>query len=127
MSSYIFLKLIHVSSVILSYSLFMTRGIWMMRGSAQLQRRWVKIMPHIVDTVLLASAIALAILIKQYPLADAWLTAKVMGLLVYIGLGVVALRYGKNRIIKISAWVMAQIVFFYIVMVALTKSPAIVL
>lgn len=127
MSSYIFLKLIHVSSVILSYSLFMTRGIWMMRGSARLQQRWVKIMPHIVDTVLLASAISLAFLIKQYPLADAWLTAKVMGLLVYIGLGVVALRYGKNRIIKISAWVMAQIVFFYIVMVALTKSPAIVL
>lgn len=127
MSSYIFLKLIHVSSVILSYSLFMTRGIWMMRGSARLQQRWVKIMPHIVDTVLLASAISLAFLIKQYPLADAWLTAKVMGLLVYIGLGMVALRYGKNRIIKISAWVMAQIVFFYIVMVALTKSPAIVL
>ena len=127
MSSYIFLKLIHVSSVILSYSLFMTRGIWMMRGSARLQQRWVKIMPHIVDTVLLASAIALAILIKQYPLADAWLTAKVMGLLVYIGLGMVALRFGKTRITKISAWVMAQIVFFYIVMVALTKSPAIVL
>ena len=127
MSSYIFLKLIHVSSVILSYSLFMTRGIWMMRESAQLQRRWVKIMPHIVDTVLLASAIALAILIKQYPLADAWLTAKVIGLLVYIGLGMVALRFGKTRITKISAWVMAQIVFFYIVMVALTKSPAIVL
>ncbi|CAE6510108.1 MAG TPA: regulator SirB [Nitrosomonas nitrosa] len=127
MSSYIFLKLIHVSSVILSYSLFMTRGIWMMRGSAQLQRRWVKIMPHIVDTVLLASAISLAILIKQYPLADAWLTAKVIGLLVYIGLGMVALRFGKTRITKISAWVMAQIVFFYIVMVALTKSPAIVL
>lgn len=80
-----------------------------------------------VDTVLLASAIALAILIKQYPLADAWLTAKVMGLLVYIGLGMVALRFGKTRVIKISAWVMAQIVFFYIVMVALTKSPAIVL
>lgn len=127
MSSYIFLKLIHVSSVILSYSLFMTRGIWMMRGSARLQQRWVKIMPHIVDTVLLASAIALAILIKQYPLVDAWLTAKVMGLLVYIGLGMVALRFGKTRVIKISAWVMAQIVFFYIVMVALTKSPAIVL
>ncbi|MCW5601280.1 SirB2 family protein [Nitrosomonas sp.] len=127
MSSYIFLKLIHVSSVILSYSLFMTRGIWMMRGSARLQQRWVKIMPHMVDTVLLASAIALAILIKQYPLADAWLTAKVMGLLVYIGLGMVALRFGKTRVIKISAWVMAQIVFFYIVMVALTKSPAIVL
>lgn len=127
MSSYIFLKLIHVSSVILSYSLFMTRGIWMMQGSARLQQRWVKIMPHIVDTVLLASAISLAFLIKQYPLADAWLTAKVMGLLVYIGLGMVALRFGKTRITKISAWVMAQIVFFYIVMVALTKSPAIVL
>lgn len=127
MMSYALLKLIHVSAVLLSYLLFLTRGIWMMRASAQLQQRWVKIMPHVIDTVLLASAIMLAVLIQQNPLTDAWLTAKVVGLLVYIGCGMVALRFGKTRTVKVGSWIMAQIVFFYIVLVALTKNPAILL
>ncbi|MDV6345776.1 SirB2 family protein [Nitrosomonas sp. Is37] len=125
--SYTLLKLIHVSSVMLSYLLFLMRGIWMIRASAQLQQRWVKIMPHVIDTVLLTSAITLAVLIQQNPLVDSWLTAKVAGLLLYIGLGMIALRFGKTRTIKVSAWIMAQIVFFYIVLVALTKNPAIFL
>lgn len=125
--SYTLLKLVHISSVMLSYLLFLTRGIWMMRASAQLQQRWVKIMPHVIDTVLFSSAIMLAILIQQNPLVDSWLTAKVVGLLIYIGLGMVALRFGKIRIVKVSAWIMAQLVFFYIVLVALTKNPAIFL
>lgn len=127
MMSYALLKLIHVSAVLLSYLLFLTRGIWMMRASAQLQQRWVKIMPHVIDTVLLASAIMLAVLIQQNPLTDAWLTAKVVGLLVYIGCGMVALRFGKTRTVKVGSWIMAQVVFFYIVLVALTKNPAILL
>lgn len=125
--TYTLLKLVHVSSVILSYLLFVARGIWMIRGSTQLQQRWVKIMPHIIDTVLLASAVMLVVLTQQNPLVDSWLTAKIVGLLVYIGLGLVALRLGKTRNVKISAWIVAQIVFFYIVLVALTKNPTIFL
>lgn len=117
------LKIIHIASVILSYLLFFLRGVWMMRNPANLQQRWVKILPHAIDTVLLSSAIALAVIIQQNPLNDSWLTAKVAGLLIYIGLGMVALRFGKTRTIKISAWIAAQCVFIYIVLVALTKSP----
>ncbi len=123
--SYALIKMIHVGSVIISYALFSLRGIWMMQGSANLQRRWVKILPHIVDTVLLISAIALAVAIQQGPLNDPWLTAKVIGLLLYICLGMVAIRFGKTRRIKIFAWVAAQSVFIYIVLVAITKSPTI--
>lgn len=123
--SYTLLKLVHVSSVIVSYLLFLTRGIWMVRASVRLQQRWVKIMPHVIDTVLLTSAVMLAILIKQNPLEDSWLTAKVTGLLFYIGLGMIALRFGKGRALKVGAWIMAQLVFFYIVLVALTKNPAV--
>ena len=125
--SYTVLKLVHVSSVILSYMLFLIRGIWMMRSSTLLQQRWVKILPHVNDTLLLISAILLAVLIQQNPLENAWLTAKIVGLFVYIGLGMVALRFGKTFAIKVGAWIMAQIVFFYIVLVALTKNPAIFL
>lgn len=119
---YVLLKITHVSCAAISYALFVVRGVWMIRNPALLQRRWVKIVPHAVDTVLLASAVALAIAIHQYPLANGWLTAKVAGLLVYIGLGMVALRHGKTRRVRISAWVAAQVVFLYIVAVAFTRN-----
>lgn len=121
--SYAVLKMVHISSVIVSYLLFFLRGIWMIRDATYLRQRWVKIVPHMVDTVLLASAVALAIVVQQNPVSDAWLTAKVAGLLLYIGLGMVALRFGKTRNTKIGAWIIAQCVFLYIVLVALTKQP----
>lgn len=123
--SYAAIKMIHVSSVIISYLLFSLRSIWMIQESAALKQRWVKITPHLVDTALLASAIALAIRIQQDPIHDSWLSAKVVGLLLYIGLGMMALRFGKTRKAKILACVAAQFVFIYIVLVALTKNPAI--
>ena len=120
---YISLKTTHVSCAAISYALFVVRGVWMMRDSAALQRRWVRIVPHVVDTVLLASAIALALASHQYPLANGWLTAKVAGLLIYIALGTVALKRGKTRRTRIAAWLAAQAVFFYIVAVAVTRRP----
>jgi len=121
--SYAALKMVHVACVSASYALFLLRGIWMIRGSAWLQRRWVRIVPHLVDTVLLASAIALAVTIGQYPLTDGWLTAKVAGLLVYIVLGSIALKRGRTRGVRVASWIAAQAVFFYIVAVAVTRHP----
>ena len=121
--SYAALKMIHVTSVAISYLLFSLRSVWMMQGSAALQQRWVKITPHVVDTMLLTSAIALAIMIHQNPIHNSWLSAKVVGLLLYIGFGMMALRFGKTRKARIFAWIAAQIVFFYIVLVAVTKNP----
>lgn len=121
--SYAALKMIHVTSVVISYLLFSLRGVWMMRDSGALGQRWIKITPHIMDTVLLTSAIALAVMIQQDPINNAWLSAKVVGLLLYIGLGMIALRFGKTRKVKISAWIAAQLVFLYIVLVAVTKNP----
>lgn len=116
-------KLIHIACVVTSYALFVVRGVWMLRESALLQRRWVKVVPHVVDTMLLASALALTVMSHQYPFANDWLTAKVAGLPVYIGLGTVALKRGKTRAARIAAWCAAQAVFFYIVAVALTRRP----
>ena len=119
---YLLLKLTHVICVALSYAGFVLRGIWMMRDSRMLERRWVRVLPHVVDTVLLASAIALAVMLKQYPLVEPWLTAKVVALLFYIGLGMIALSYGSTRRLRFGAWIMAQAVFLYIVGVALTRN-----
>jgi len=120
---YASLKIVHVSCVAASYALFVVRGIWMMRESSHLQHRWVRIVPHLVDTLLLASAVALAVMSHQYPLANGWLTAKVAGLLIYIGLGTVALKRGRTRRVRVTAWLAAQAVFVYIVAVAITRQP----
>lgn len=121
--SYTALKIIHITSAIFSYILFTIRGLWMMQASPRLQLRWIKILPHVIDTILLVSAIALVTMIQQYPGISTWLNAKIGGLLLYIMLGMVALRFGKTRKIKTMSWIAAQIVFFYIVLVALTKNP----
>lgn len=121
--SYMLIKHFHVSCAVLSYTLFFLRGIWSFNGSPIMRQRWVKVVPHVVDTLLLASALTLAFTIQQYPFVDAWLTAKVIGLLLYIGLGFVALKYGKTKTIRISAWLAAQAVFGYIVLVAAKHNP----
>lgn len=121
--SYLLLKMIHVSSAVISYSLFFLRGIWLMQDSNNLRQRWVKVLPHVIDTILLTSAIALAVLIQQDPLNNAWLTAKVIGLLIYIFLGMIAIRFGQTKKTRIAAWIGAQCVFIYIVLVALNKDP----
>jgi uncharacterized membrane protein SirB2 len=105
----------------LSGILFVIRGIWTFAESAMLQRRWVKIAPHIIDTLLLVSAFTLVILSAQYPFAQNWLTAKLIALLAYILLGVIALKRGRTRQIRIAAFIGALAAFFYIVMVAVTR------
>ncbi len=81
----------------------------------------MKTLPHVIDTLLLSAGITLAILLQQYPFIDAWLTAKVVALLVYIVAGWLALR-AKTRQKKLQAYVIAITVFLYIVWVALTKN-----
>jgi uncharacterized membrane protein SirB2 len=88
-----------------------------------LQARWVRIVPHVIDTLLLASGIGLAVLIQQYPLVHGWLTAKLIALILYIGLGTLALKRGKTRGQRIAAWVAALLVFGYMVAVAIAHNP----
>lgn len=123
---YIALKHLHLTFVVLSGLLFLVRGIWMLRDSARLQQRWVRIAPHIVDTLLLASAIGLAIVSHQYPGQMPWLTAKVVALVAYIVLGTVALKRGRTRQARVLAFIGALASFAYIVAVAVTKNPLVV-
>lgn len=120
---YLAFKHLHITTVILSIILFSLRGIGMLLGAAWVQRRWLRITPHIIDTVLLLSAITLTVLLHQYPFIDGWLTAKVFGLIAYIILGSIALRYGATRMIRAGAWFAALITFGYIVSVARSHNP----
>lgn len=115
------IKQLHIACAALSGSLFLLRGIWMLRDSSLLQRRWVRVVPHVVDTLLLTSAIFLVVFSGQYPFAQGWLTAKVFALLVYIVLGIVALRPGRSKALRGWAFIAALAVFAYIGSVAMTK------
>lgn len=114
---------IHIGAVLVSFSLFQIRAFWMLRGSAMLGRRWVRIVPHVIDTVLLAAGLWLAWRLRQLPRPDPWLTAKLTGLVGYIVLGSIALKRGRTRGVRTGAYVAATTVFLYIVAVARAKHP----
>ena len=118
------IKLIHISTAAISISLFVLRMVWVMTDSGMMKKKWVKILPHINDTVLLTVAIILAVSIEQYPFVHGWLTAKVIALFTYIILGMFALKRAKNKQQKLIYFILAVLVFAYIVMVAITRSAA---
>jgi len=117
------IKYIHISCVLLSFTLFFLRGIWMLRSSAMLQQRWVRVLPHLIDTLLLLSAITLAYQLSISPLSSSWLMAKIVALFLYILLGTIAIKRGRTKTIRLSAWISAQLVFLYIVATAVAHNP----
>lgn len=122
--SYLFLKNIHTLLALLTISGFLLRGYWMMTKSDKLQQRMTRVAPHILDTVFLASGIAMLVLLSLNPLSQSWLLAKFAGLIVYILLGTVAIRRGSTQQVRVVAFVGALSAFAYVVGVALSKSPA---
>jgi uncharacterized membrane protein SirB2 len=117
--SYALAKQVHLATITLSWLLFFVRGVWMIADSPRLAARWVRVAPHVNDTVLLLAAIYLATYYGLQP----WIVAKIVALVAYIVIGMVALRRGPTKPVRIAAWVAAQLVFVYIVAVAVTKDP----
>jgi uncharacterized membrane protein SirB2 len=64
-----------------------------------------------------------AFALREVPGASPWLTAKVVALVVYIALGLLALRPGRPKGVRFAAWLAALAVFGYIAAVAVTRSP----
>jgi uncharacterized membrane protein SirB2 len=118
---YATIKFIHQCAVVLSISGFAARWLGVLAGAAWVRGRVARSLPHVVDTVLLTSAVALAWKIGLNPLSMPWLTAKIVALLVYIGLGKLALRPASSRATCIAAGTLALLTVAYIVSVALTK------
>lgn len=121
--SYLALKHLHMSFAALSGTLFLLRGILMLRRpeGAPASKSILDRSSHIIDTVLLASALAMVVWGAQYPFVVPWLTAKVLAVVAYIIVGAVALKRGKTKGIRAGAFVAALLIFGYIVKVALTK------
>lgn len=118
---YQLLKLIHVGTVYITFGLFLVRGIWMLLDSPRLQDRWVRVVPHLNDTLLLTAAIAMLVVGGLNPLVHPWLLVKIFGLLLYIYLGTMALKRGRTKGQRTLYFVAALAVIGYIIAVAVTK------
>ena len=119
---YVAIKLVHQTAVALSITGFFIRGAASLAGARWVGSRAAKTLPHLVDSVLLLSALMLAWTLRLTPDRAPWLLAKILGLVLYVALGVVALRPGRPRAVRAAAWAGALAVVAWIVSVAMTKS-----
>jgi uncharacterized membrane protein SirB2 len=120
---YFAVKIVHQSAVALSFAGFFARGLGSLAGAAWVGSRAAKSLPHVVDSVLLLSALTLAWMLRANPAATPWLLAKIIGLVAYIFLGMIALKPTRPLPLRVAAWVAALATFVYIVSVAMTKDP----
>ena len=119
MTEYYFpIKHLHVTAVSLSIILFVIRAYWSVTGSTLLQTRLVRILPHVIDTVLLTCGVILAAMIGPN---QPWILTKIVLLIAYIGVGTIAIKRGRTTRGRLTAAVIAIAIFAYIVGVAITK------
>ncbi|MFB0711388.1 invasion regulator SirB2 [Buttiauxella noackiae] len=126
MATYFALKHLHILTVFISVTLFVLRYWWQYRGSAMSNKRWVRIVPHVNDTVLLVSGIALVMITHFYPFTPqgAWLTEKLFGVIIYIVLGFIVLgKRPRSQQIRWFAFLLALVVLYIIIKLATTKIP----
>jgi uncharacterized membrane protein SirB2 len=120
---YLLARHLHMTFVAISITLFLLRGVLMMADSSRLRAPVLRITPHVVDTLLLASALWLVSVLHLPVLQTPWLMAKIIGLLVYIGLGSLALRPGRSKPVRVTAFVAALVTVGWIVSVAVRHDP----
>lgn len=117
------LRQVHIACAILTIALFVARGALMIAESRWLQALPLRVLPHVVDTVLLTSALMLTAVVHQYPFVQGWLTVKVVLLVAYIVLGSIALKRGRTKRIRISAFSAALLTVLFLVSVARARHP----
>lgn len=121
---YLQIRTVHIWAVTASGLLFALRG-----GAFNLLgARWPKALPvrllsWTIDSILLTAALMLMTVVRQYPFVDSWLTAKVVLLVVYIGLGALAFAAARPRRTRIGFWIAALVVFGFILTVARAHDP----
>jgi uncharacterized membrane protein SirB2 len=118
-----YLKLFHVTTVVITGSLFLLRFVWMLQGQLEQRGAWINTLPHYNDTLLFISGLAMASILGQLPMQAPWLTSKLFVLLAYILLGSLALRRGSQRWFRGMAGVAAISCYLYIIAIALSRDP----
>jgi len=117
------IRLVHIICVTASGSLFALRGVLMLAGRAAANHAALRYLSYAVDTSLLTAAFMLMTITHQYPFAQAWLTVKLLLVVLYIVLGVVALRAGRTLRTRATALGAALAVFLAVVGIARAHDP----
>jgi uncharacterized membrane protein SirB2 len=117
------IKWVHVAAVIASGSLFALRGAGTLAGANWPMFAPLRYLSYTIDTVLLTAALMLATVLHQYPFVHAWLTVKVLLLVVYILLGSYALRRGRTRGARAWCFIAAILLYLFIASVARAHQP----
>jgi uncharacterized membrane protein SirB2 len=120
---YLLLRHVHIGCASLTIALFVLRGGLMLAESPWQRNVVLRYLPHVVDTVLLTSALMLTTAIHQYPFSTGWVTMKVVLLVVYIVLGSIALKRGRTKSIRVAALVAALATIGFLVTVARAHHP----
>jgi uncharacterized membrane protein SirB2 len=117
------LKHLHITLAVLSVALFSVRFVLLQLNSAKLQKQWLKITPHIIDTLLLIIGISLAVQLSFNPMEQLWLGEKLLALVAYIFTGYYTLKLARNRTMQIIGYLGALGWVMLIVRLAVTKTP----
>ncbi len=120
---YVLIKHLHITAATLSILFFMLRAWWSVREVPLLQHRWVKVVPHLIDTALLVLGVMLMVMLSLWPHQHPWLAAKLIALLAYIGLGTVAIKRGSTPAIRGVAAIAAILAFLYMLGAVIRHSP----
>lgn len=122
MEHYFLIKHLHITAATLSLLFFILRAVWSVSDAEVLKARWVRITPHVIDTLLLTLGVVLMVMLSLWPHQHPWLAAKLLALLAYIGLGTLAIKRGRTPAVRGAAAVAAVLVFLYMLGAAITKS-----
>lgn len=117
------IKWVHVAAVICSGLLFAVRGTAQLAGARWTMAAPLRYLSYAIDTTLLTAALMLATILRQYPFVHAWLTVKVLLLVVYIVLGTFALKRGRTHTAKLYCFLAALGLYLFIASVARAHHP----
>jgi uncharacterized membrane protein SirB2 len=118
------IKWTHVHAVMCSGALFALRGGASLLG-ARWPRHWLpKYGSYTVDTILLTSATMLFSILPGAMFANGWLTAKLLLLVLYVTLGVLAMREKRSRAQRTVFYVAALATFVFMFGIARMHHPA---
>ena len=120
--NYVLLKYLHIFCVAASFALFFVRGLWTLQTYPPAPEAWVRVLPHVVDGLLLATALGMFVTVAHLEWS-AWLQVKLALVVVFVGLGLLVFRSSARRPLKAMAWLAGLLIFLFITTVALLHQP----
>lgn len=108
---YLAIKHVHIAAVLASVLLFSLRGAAMLAGSPLANAAPVRWLSYGIDTTVLTAALMLLAVLHLNPVTTPWLALKLVLLVLYIVLGVLALRRGRTRAQR-AGWLFAALAVF---------------